>query len=245
MYYIQDTADVLLTRKSDGFKIASGTTQSTSISQSVEEEVIKGGIGNRSLFTIKSDKEIEIQIKDAVFNPQWLAASQGVKVENGKELVVENVETVEVEKDGKISIADSTYDGEAVFVDSKGENHKVTFAKGEATVTEAADQVGKEGMVAYEVKRTGKSIAIRADRFAEKYKAQLNTVIYEAETEQIVEDLFAIFHNVTPSSEFELGLEAGSALAPEMTLRCTADAKTKEIGNWFTSPHTEVKSETP
>lgn len=241
MYYIQDTADVLLTRKSDGFKIASGTTQSTSISQSVEEEVIKGGIGNRSLYTIKSDKEIEIQIKDAIFNPQWLAASQGVKVEDGKTLVVENVETVEVEAGGVIKVKDSSYAGEGVFVDSKGENHKVTFTAGSATVEDITEQVGKEGMVTYEVERTGKSIAIRADRFAEKYKAQLSTVIYEAETEQIVEELFAIFHNVTPSSEFELGLEAGSALAPEMTLRCTADAKTKEIGNWFTSPYVEGK----
>lgn len=241
MYYIQDTADVLLTRKSDGFKIASGTTQSTSISQSVEEEVIKGGIGNRSLYTIKSDKEIEIQIKDAIFNPQWLAASQGVKVENGKTLVVENVETVEVEAEGKITVKDTKYNGAAVFVDSKGENHKVTLANGTATVEGITEQIGKEGMVTYEVERTGKSIAIRSDRFAEKYKAQLSTVIYEAETEQIVEDLFAVFHNVTPSSEFELGLEAGSALAPEMTLRCTADAKTKEIGNWFTSPHVEGK----
>lgn len=241
MYYIQDTADLLLTRKSDGFKIASGTTQSTSISQSVEEEVIKGGIGNRSLYTIKSDKELEIQVKDAIFNPQWLAASQGVKVEDGQQLVVEKVETVEVEEGGKIVASDSSLEGEAVFIDSKGENHKVTFTAGEATVDAVKEQVGKEGMLTYEVERTGKSIAIRADRFSEKYKAQLSTVIYEAETEQIIEELFAIFHNVTLSSEFELGLEAGTALAPEMTLRCTADAKTKEIGNWFTSPYVEGK----
>ncbi|WP_415408894.1 hypothetical protein [Staphylococcus agnetis] len=243
MYYIQDVADVLLTRKSDGFKIATGTAQSTSISQSVDEDQIKGGIGNRTLYTIKSNKELEIEVKDAVFNPQWLAATQGVKVEDKQTLTVEVVDTVEIGEGGKITIQDTSFEGNGVFVDSKGDNHKVKFSKGTATIDGIKEQAGKEGQAVYEEKREGKSISIRADRFAEKYKAQLNTIIYEAETEAIVEDLFVIFHNVTPSAEFELGLEAGEALAPEIKLVASADPKTKEIGNWFMSPHKEGKKD--
>lgn len=241
MLYIQDVADVLLTRKSDDFKIATGTAQSTAISQSVDEDQIKGGIGNRTLYTIKSNKELEIEITDAVFNPQWLAATQGVKVEDDQTLKIEVVDTVEIGEGGKITLQDTTFNGKGVFVDSKGDNHNVTFANGVATVDAVAEQKGKEGQAVYEEERTGKSISIRADRFAEKYKAQLNTIIYEAETESIVEDLFVIFHNVTPSAEFELGLEAGEALAPEIKLVASADPKTKEIGNWFMSPHKETK----
>ncbi|MCQ9301348.1 hypothetical protein ACFDHY_07015 [Staphylococcus hyicus] len=243
MYYIQDVADVLLTRKSDGFKIATGTAQSTSISQSVDEDQIKGGIGNRTLYTIKSNKELEIEVKDAVFNPQWLAAIQGVKVENDQTLKVEMVETVEIGAQGKITIQDSKFTGKGVFVDSKGDNHEADIKSGVVTIDKVKDQAGKEGQIVYEKERKGKSISIRADRFAEKYKAQLNTIIYEAETEAIVEDLFVVFHNVTPSAEFELGIEAGEALAPEIKLVASADPKTKEIGNWFMSPHEEGKKD--
>lgn len=240
MLYIQDVADVLLTRKSDNFKIATGTAQSTSISQSVDEDQIKGGIGNRTLYTIKSNKELEIEVKDAVFNPQWLAATQGVKVMDDQTLEIEVVDTVEIEESGKITLKDTEFSGSGIFVDSKGDNHEATFSSGVATISEIEDQKGKEGQAVYKEERQGKSISIRADRFAEKYKAQLNTIIYEAETESIVEDLFVIFHNVTPSAEFELGLEAGEALAPEIKLVASADPKTKEIGNWFMSPHKDA-----
>lgn len=173
MYYIQDVADVLLTRKSDGFKIATGTAQSTSISQSVDEDQIKGGIGNRTLYTIKSNKELEIEVKDAVFNPQWLAAIQGVKVENDQTLKVEMVETVEIGAQGKITIQDSKFTGKGVFVDSKGDNHEADIKSGVVTIDKVKDQAGKEGQIVYEKERKGKSISIRADRFARSIKLNL------------------------------------------------------------------------
>lgn len=240
--YIQDTADVVLERKSDGFKIATGSTQSVGISQKVDEEAVKGGIGNPTQFTIKSGKELEIKVQDALFDFQWLAATQGVKVDDNQTVKIVKHDVVEVKEGGAIEIMDKTVSADATVVDSFGSNHEATLASGAATVSELSAEVGKNVTVIYETEVTGKTIAIRADRFAEKYKCQLFTYAYDKDTEKIAKDVYVTFENVTPSSEFEMQFEAGKAMAPEITLRASSDPKTKEIGKYVLVDHKETPS---
>lgn len=229
--YIQDTADVLLTRKSDGHQVFSATTQSIGIDQSVDEEAIKGGIGNSTQFTIKSNKELEITVQDALFDFNWLAATQGVKVDEQGKAKVKETEIVEVGEAGALTIADKEVT-EAVVIGNDGKNHEAEFTSGSATVGSLSTEKGKNVTVSYEKDVTGSTIAIRADRFAEKYQAQLRTVAYDKDTEAIAKDVYIIFENVTPSSEFSMSLEAGSAMSPEIKLRAAADPKTKAIGTF-------------
>lgn len=121
----QDTADAVLERKSDKFVIATGTTQTVTLKQKVDEETVKGGIGNAAQFTIKSNKELEITMEDALFNFQWLAATQGVKVVNDK-LVVKRTEVAEVEEGGKVTSVNSKLAGELVVIDTYGKTLKVS-----------------------------------------------------------------------------------------------------------------------
>ncbi len=236
--YIQDTADVTLKRKSDGFTIATGTTQSASISQTVEEEAIKGGIGNGTLYTIKSGKEIEISVTDATFSTNWLAATQGVKVLEDQTVKVLQTDRVEVEAGGKVTLKDSAYSGSVVVSDKEGKNFTGEATAGELTVPDL--EVGSTVAAVYEKDVTGQTIPMRSDKFAEKYKAQLFTYAYDMETEAIVKDVYILFENVTPSSEFEMGFEAGSAFTPEMTLKASLDTKTREMGNFVFVDHEEV-----
>ncbi|MGX1988600.1 hypothetical protein ACWIF0_23820, partial [Bacillus subtilis] len=77
---IHDVCNVTMKRKSDGKVIATGEAQTTSISQSIQEDFLKGGWGNRNLYVIKSDKNITGTVKNAFFSLDWLAAQQGVSV---------------------------------------------------------------------------------------------------------------------------------------------------------------------
>lgn len=244
--YIQDTADAVLERKSDKFVIATGTTQTVNLKQKVDEDTVKGGIGNASQFTIKSNKELEIQIEDALFDFQWLAATQGVKVVDDK-LTVKRTEIVEVEEGGKVTSTNSNLSGDKVVIDTYGKNIKVSFTGGKATDAGLEKQNGKNVTIVTEEEVQGEKISIRADRFAEKYSLQLFTYAYDQETESISKDVFLTFDNVTPSSEFDLKLKAGDPLTPELNLRATADPKTKEIGSWLLVDHKEDDevSETP
>ncbi len=228
--FIKDVAEATLRRKKDDFVVVAGATQDSSISQSVEEEIIKGGIGNSPQYTIRSGKEMEITIKNALFDHQWLAASQGVKVEEGKVMVM-HTEVVEVGEGGKISIKETSVT-EATVVDTYGKNLKATFSAGEATVTGLESQVGKDVSVVYDIEKTGETIAFRGDRFAEKFKLQLYTYAYDQATEAIAKEVYITFENVSPSSEFEISLSAGEAFTPEYTLKATQDPKTKEIGKF-------------
>lgn len=228
--FIKDVAEATLRRKKDDFVVVAGATQDSSISQSVEEEIIKGGIGNSPQYTIRSSKEMEITIKNALFDHQWLAASQGVKVENGKVMVMKT-EVVEVETGGKIKVSDSTVT-KATIVDTYGKNLEATLTSGSGTVSGLSTQVGKDVTVVYEVEKTGETIAFRGDRFAEKFKLQLFTYAYDQATEAIAKEVYITFENVSPSSEFEINLSAGEAFTPEYTLKATQDRKTKEIGKF-------------
>lgn len=241
--YIQDTADAVLERKSDKFVIATGTTQTVTLKQKVDEETVKGGIGNAAQFTIKSNKELEITMEDALFNFQWLAATHGVKVVNDK-LVVKRTEVAEVEEGGKVTSVNSKLAGELVVIDTYGKNVKGKFTAGSATISDLSSQVGKNVTIVTEEEVQGEKVSIRADRFAEKYRLQLFTYAYDQDTEAIAKDVFLTFDNVSPSSEFDLKLKAGDPLSPELQLKATANPKTKEIGSWMIVDHKEDAGET-
>ncbi|MBF0793424.1 hypothetical protein [Mammaliicoccus lentus] len=230
--FIKDVAEATLRRKKDDFVVVAGATQDSSISQSVEEEIIKGGIGNSPQYTIRSGKEMEITIKNALFDHQWLAASQGVKVVEGQKVMVMHTEVVEVGEGGKLTIKEKSIT-EATIVDTYGKNLEATFASGEATVAGLDKQVGKDVSVVYDIEKTGETIAFRGDRFAEKFKLQLFTYAYDQATESIAKEVYITFENVSPSSEFEISLSAGEAFTPEYTLKATQDPKTKEIGKFI------------
>lgn len=64
-------------------------------------------------------------MEDALFNFQWLAATQGVKVVNDK-LVVKRTEVAEVEEGGKVTSVNSKLAGELVVIDTYGKTLKVS-----------------------------------------------------------------------------------------------------------------------
>ena len=66
--FIMDVADVTFTRKSDNHVVFTSEAQTSTLSQTVDEETIKGGIGSRSIYTIKSNKELELTVRNATFD---------------------------------------------------------------------------------------------------------------------------------------------------------------------------------
>ena len=87
--YIMDVADVTFKRKSDGHIVFTSEAQTSTLSQSVDEETIMGGIGSRSIYTIKSNKQLELTVRNATFDLEWLAMTQGVAVKDADTLVVQ------------------------------------------------------------------------------------------------------------------------------------------------------------
>ena len=101
---IKDVADLILTRKSDGHVVLNTMMQLTGLEQTLTEERIKGGIGNKTIALMKSDKEVALNTRNAVFDLEWLAASQGVAVEKNGTATVTKYEVVKVAS-GAVAVA--------------------------------------------------------------------------------------------------------------------------------------------
>jgi len=224
--YVIDVADVTFKRKSDGHVVFTSEAQMSSLSQTVDEEAIQGGIGSKTLYNVKSNKQMELSVRNATFNLEWLAMTQGVKVEDGGVATIMKDHIVAVE-DGAATVAD--LDGEVTIINEDKVSQKATATAGNITVPAEFAKDGEEIVVISEEEVIGKTVEIRSDKFAEKYEVQYKTIVYDNATDEHAHDLYINFYEVSPSSAFDLSLENGTAFTPELTFTAMANKK-NEIG---------------
>ena len=80
--------------------IAYGQTEMTSsLKQAVASTEIQGGFGNKVLYNFQHDKKITSAVKDAKFEPAFLAIQSGVLIANGAQNVI-NRETITLDATG-------------------------------------------------------------------------------------------------------------------------------------------------
>lgn len=232
---VMDTADVVMKRKSDGHVFITAEAQLTSISQSLGiNEKIFGGIGNKPLAIIKGQKEVTSTLRNAFYDQEFLSMTQGVAInENGtatvykteKELtVVDNAETLEVTITGK-PINNTVY-----VRNSAGEVEQATFTSGKVTIPTGHANAGEIVSVTYQEEVKGNIVELDAEKFAEAYTLEYHTIAYDPQTNKVVKDIYIQLDHVIPTGEFELSLENGNAVAPEINFECLAAPNTNKIG---------------
>lgn len=230
--YVIDVADVTFKRKSDGHIVFTSEAQMSSLSQTVDEEAIQGGIGSKTLYTVKSNKQMELSVRNATFNLEWLAMTQGVKVEDGGVATVMKDYTVDV-AEGAAAV--DAQDGTVTIVNEDKESQTAEAAAGSVIIPAEFAADGDSITVIAEEEVVGKSVEIRSDKFSEKYEVQYKTIVYDNTTDTHVHDLYINFYEVSPSSAFDLSLENGTAFTPELTFTAMAN-KQSEIGKMIQVP---------
>lgn len=227
---IKDVADLILTRKSDGHVVLNTMMQLTGLEQTLTEERIKGGIGNKTIALMRNDKEVALNTRNAVFDLEWLAASQGVAIEENGTAVVTKYEVVKVAS-GAVAVAGTPVDNKIIIHDVDGSQDEATVTTGSATLPVGAVAVdGDEVTITYKEEITGDIVSMDAEKFAEKYKAELRTIEYSLDTDQVIADIYFIFDEVSPSGAFSLSLENGTAVAPEMNFTVLQPKNKSEFG---------------
>ena len=229
--YVIDVADVTFKRKSDGHIVFTSEAQMSSLSQTVDEEAIQGGIGSKTLYTVKSNKQMELSVRNATFNLEWLAMTQGVKVEDGGVATVMKDYTVDV-AEGAVEV---DVEGTVTIVNEDKESQTAEASSGSVTIPAEFAADGESITVIAEEEVIGKSVEIRSDKFSEKYEVQYKTIVYDNSTDKHVHDLYINFYEVSPSSAFDLSLENGTAFTPELTFTAMAN-KHSEIGKMIQVP---------
>lgn len=232
---VMDTADVVMKRKSDGHVFITAEAQLTSISQSLGiNEKIFGGIGNKPLAIIKGQKEVTSTLRNAFYDQEFLSMTQGVTInENGtatvykteKELtVVDNAGTLEV------TITGTPINNTVYVRNSAGEVEQATFTSGKVTIPTGHANAGEIVSVTYQEEVTGNIVELDAEKFAEAYELEYHTIAYDPQTNKVVKDIYIQLDHVVPTGEFELSLENGTAIAPEINFECLALPNTNKIG---------------
>lgn len=243
---IHDTADVTITDLITGKVVLNAEAQLAGIQGSISEEDLQGGIGNKKLYKIRTDKAIDLSMRSAVADIEYWAMTQGVAVEeNGTGRFTENTMGVVVEDtntsaneivlpDGailgtkaQVELPDGTQetlDVVASLTDPTKQAVELAGATGTFTV-------GQEVRVFYQEEVTGQRISIDSTKFAGKYRVEMKTIAYDLDTHQVKADVRFDFPETVPSGEFDISLENGSVYTPEINFSVLNPKGADEMGS--------------
>lgn len=240
---IQDTADVTITDLVTGKVVINAEAQVAGIEGTISEEDLQGGIGNKKLYKIRTDKAIDLNMTSALADLEYWAMTQGVEVDEAGTATVTAKETAKiVDNSGTLEINLPTPKfpntlTEAILVDKDGSQDKVTVTSGVITVpTGFGLGDGDDVDVIFVKEVTGKSITIDSTKFSNKYKVEYRTIAYDVETATVVSDIYFIFPETIPSGAFSISLENGSVYTPEITFSVINPKGSDEMGQIIEVP---------
>lgn len=231
---ISDSADVTMKRKSDNHVFIIAEAQLASISQTLGiNEKIYGGIGNKPLAVMKGQKEVTASVRNAFYDSEFLAMTQGVAVEEDTVIINKTEKTLKVTDNlGTLEVAiTGTPNGETVYVrNTKGVTKPSTFAAGKVAIPVGHAVEGDLVSVTYPTEVIGEVVQLDGEKFAEAFTVEYHTIAYDPDTNAVVKDIYIQLDHVIPQDEFELSLENGSAIAPEVSFECLAAPNSTQIG---------------
>lgn len=238
---INDTVDAVVTRKSDGHLFITAEAQLGSITGSLGiDESIFGGIGNKKIAQIRSQKELTSTLRNALFDLELLSMTQGVAIESdGTATVYQKEEGLEV-KDNEgvleVTIKGQPKDGVVQVRNVAGEILETNATGNTITIPEGHAKEGERISIYYHQDVTGSKLELESDKFSEAYEIQYYTIGYSPETQKVVADIYIQLDHVVPSSDFELSFENGTAQTPEITFECMAAPNTNSMGRVIVVP---------
>lgn len=226
---IHDSCDVIAVNKVTGQTFITAEAQLNSISQTLGiDEGVFGGIGVRQLARIRGQKEITTQLRNALYNKEILAMTQGVEVKNETIEITKLKEGLVVEG-GKITLDETTSSNTVTLRNEMGELINVTIDSGEIEVDPSFAKDGDNVSVAYKTEVQGDTVDLDSEKFSEAHEITYHTIAYNRNNE-VVKDIYIIFYHAVPSGDFELALEMGTPIAPEINFDVLVDPGTSLMG---------------
>ncbi|GAA0346955.1 hypothetical protein GCM10008931_42790 [Oceanobacillus oncorhynchi subsp. oncorhynchi] len=247
--YIADTADITM-RKNSGNKqtVFTAEAQIGGIGVSEESEVIRGGIGNKGLYTIKGAKDVTLDVTNATFSIDYLAMSQGAEITEDSAIVSQSEKGLQVtDNEGtlEISIKGTPVDEQVTIVNRDGDSTDVDVSGSTVEVPSGFANAGESVSAVYKEEVTGKVMTISGDKFSESYEVSYKTIEYDTETNRVVRDIYLNFPNCSPSGEFEMQFENGTALTPSLSFTVLANPNTGLIGEVVEVDRKDSEQQTP
>lgn len=235
---VQDVAEVLVTNLDTGKIVMVGEAQITGISQAINEEKIKGGIGNKTIFLLRSDKEIDLAITSATFDSEFFAMTQGVSIDDAGTATITRAVTGKVVDNAgvlEVTIPNAPVGlTTAIFVDKDDTQEQVAVATGKATIPALSEAVaGDTVQLFYKEVITGRSVELNSSKFASKFRVEYRTISYDVTDATVHADIYYIFEECIPSGAFDISLSNGSVYTPEINFSVTNPIGSDVMGQYI------------
>lgn len=238
-YVLHDVFEVLLVERNGAGAIQDtrfiGYTSETGFSQSIDQETIKAGIGNKTVAQIYKSKDVTFTLTNAVGSDSLLEIQTGAKFETVAQTLAVTERVTVIEKDNgavvKLSKLPSTENdivGDMVVLDNNNqviEHNGIVFSSKEISLTDKK-YIGKSVVVTYFVKKSSVEVlAISGETFPTAREIHARSVIYDNETNKIIANVHYIIPKAMPDGNIERSQSAGSNSNDSITFNALADEK--------------------
>ena len=230
---IQDTCEVISEDLVSNNIYNVGYAQISAIEQTVDSTDLRGGIGNKLAYLLRTSKDISLQITSATFKSEFLALISGDTMKDVAEKVRKvlylPVKLNASVKEITLPTAQSALTAVRVE-DVDGKQYDLVPSAGVIDVTTLQAVEGDELDVYYLDDVTGQGIEFDAEKFGNKYKITYRTVAYDREKAIITHDVYFIFDEAIPDGAFSMQLQNGEVYIPEMNFRVTPPTGSSKLG---------------
>lgn len=221
-----------------------GLTTSSAVNQSVNQEMLRAGIGNGVVGVIQSEKEITFSVATLFHNDSLFEVQNGDAFASGDITVVDSIkgvgattttitlsEKVQTGTVGKISILKADGSKLALAGDAT-----LSAVDNTVTATGATFVVGERYTVLIPRTTTGNILTLQSDKFPKNYQVQLHTIAYDVDKNTVVADIYWIFSKALPNGALSGNYEAGSNAGNEVEFTAMLPVGSKVYGQYVVIP---------
>lgn len=231
---IHDTLEAFIKDEENNKVYFLGLTTNGSVSKSVDQEFVRGGIGGKVIGVIQSNNSLEFTITTALhFDDIYEIQSGSIFADEA--VTVQKVETAKLTS-GKLTIQGTPDDGQVIVLDKYGKQVSATYSTGQVTVTGGTE--GDIYTVIYSESVQANVLNLEADKFPKSYTVQLHGIAYDAAKNEVVADIYWIFDHALPNGNFTANYGTGENKTDEITFTAIAPYGSNTYGRYVVVPRT-------
>lgn len=214
-----DTMDLLCIDKTTGSTIFSGYTTKSALDQQVDRIDIFAGIGGGKITSLKTKKNINLDVIMAEFNLDALASINGVALDKTStatyymnQSFAVSTSTATVTGATRILAVRNPLTGEFLKIVSGTPASTTEVKVSGTTLTFHTSYTPTSCLVSYVGNVTGKdnyTIVFNAKAFPKNCEILLSTVAFDADSQDIVADIYMNFYKGAIDPNFNLSFEVG------------------------------------
>lgn len=234
---VHDTCEVFLKTLDNDKLYYVGITATSNVNQTIDQTPISGGIGNKRVTAIFNNKNIGFDVTTTLHDDDAYVLQGGADFASGTVSVLtqETVQAVDATGVIKVTITGTPTGGEVTVFDKFGKEYTGAFADTKVSIT--GGQAGEYYTVVYTITTpSGNILDLDSEKMPKTCSAQLHTIAYDPDTEEIVADIYWLFDKVRGDGAFGAAYAAGTNMQDSMKFNCETLIGSKSYGKYAVIP---------